>query len=49
LKLTAKTFQGLENVLAKELELLGAEDITILKRAVSFSGTKNCFINRICI
>jgi len=40
LKLTAKTFQGLENVLAKELELLGAEDITILKRAVSFSGNK---------
>ena len=40
MKLTAKTFQGLENVLAKELELLGAEDITILKRAVSFSGNK---------
>lgn len=36
----AKTLQGLENVLAKELETLGAKDIEVLKRAVSFSGDK---------
>ncbi|MEA3316600.1 MAG: THUMP domain-containing protein, partial [Bacteroidota bacterium] len=36
----AKTFKGLENVLAKELELLNATDIEILNRAVSFSGNK---------
>lgn len=35
-----KTFQGLEQMLALELERLGAEDINILKRAVSFKGDK---------
>lgn len=39
-KLVAKTFKGLENVLAKELTNLGAEDVTILTRAVSFTGDK---------
>lgn len=34
----AKTFAGLENVLADELEDLGAQNIEILKRAVKFSG-----------
>lgn len=34
----AKTFQGLENVLAQELEDLGATEVKILKRAVSFKG-----------
>jgi len=38
LKLTAKTFHGLEEVLAQELEALGAKDIKVLKRAVSYSG-----------
>lgn len=38
LTLIAKTFQGLEPVLAKELENLGAEDIKILNRAVSFEA-----------
>jgi putative N6-adenine-specific DNA methylase len=36
----AKTFQGLEPVLAKELETLGAWNIKILKRAVSFDASK---------
>ncbi|RUT79622.1 THUMP domain-containing class I SAM-dependent RNA methyltransferase [Ancylomarina longa] len=39
-RLIAKTFQGLEEVLSKELEQLGAEEIRILKRAVSFVGDK---------
>ncbi len=36
--MVAKTFQGLEGVLAKELEGLGAEDISVGKRMVSFRG-----------
>ncbi|MDA3779507.1 MAG: THUMP domain-containing protein, partial [Bacteroidales bacterium] len=36
----AKTFKGLENVLAKELETLNASNIEILNRAVSFYGNK---------
>jgi len=36
----AKTFAGLEDVLADELKKLGAEKIEILKRAVKFSGDK---------
>ncbi|MEG1498664.1 MAG: methyltransferase [Bacteroidales bacterium] len=35
---TAKTMQGLEPVLAQELEKLGATDIEILNRAVTFQG-----------
>jgi putative N6-adenine-specific DNA methylase len=38
--LTAKTFHGLEKVLAKEIEKLGAKNIKILKRAVSFEANK---------
>ncbi len=34
----AKTLAGLEPVLADELRALGAEDVSILRRAVSFSG-----------
>ncbi len=34
----AKTFQGLENVLAEELTNLGANDIQIGRRMVSFTG-----------
>ena len=37
-KLTAKTFSGLENVLASELKELGAINITIGQRAVFFEG-----------
>ena len=37
-KMVAKTMFGLEGVLAKELENMGAENIEQLKRAVSFEG-----------
>lgn len=36
----AKTFKGLEEVLAQELIELGANDVLIERRAVSFSGDK---------
>ncbi|MBQ9652259.1 MAG: RNA methyltransferase [Prevotella sp.] len=39
-KLIAKTFMGLENVLAEELTALGANDIEIGRRMVSFTGDK---------
>ncbi|MBR6591658.1 MAG: RNA methyltransferase [Prevotella sp.] len=39
-ELIAKTFMGLEPVLAKELTQLGANDIQIGRRMVSFSGNK---------
>jgi putative N6-adenine-specific DNA methylase len=40
MKLTAKTLYGLENILAKELEDLGASDIKPVNRAVLFSGDR---------
>jgi putative N6-adenine-specific DNA methylase len=40
LKMIAKTFEGFEEVLARELRDLGAEDIDLLKRAISFTGDK---------
>lgn len=39
-EMIAKTFQGLEEVLAKELTELGANDILIGRRMVSFTGDK---------
>lgn len=39
-ELIAKTFQGLENVLAKELTDLGANNIQTGRRMVSFTGNK---------
>lgn len=39
-EMIAKTFQGLEEVLAEELTTLGANDIQIGRRMVSFSGDK---------
>ncbi len=39
-RLIAKTFHGLEEVLEQELQQLGAEEVKILKRAVSFVGDK---------
>ena len=39
-ELIAKTFQGLEEVLAQELTELGADNIQIGRRMVSFSGDK---------
>ena len=38
--MVAKTFAGLEEVLAKELNGLGAKNVKILNRAVSFAGDK---------
>lgn len=40
-ELIAKTFQGLEEVLAKELTALGANNIQIGRRMVSFTGDKS--------
>jgi putative N6-adenine-specific DNA methylase len=40
IKLVATTFHGLEEVLAKELLRLGARDIEVHKRSVSFTGDK---------
>ena len=37
-ELIAKTFMGLEPVLAKELTQLGAKDVKIGRRMVSFTG-----------
>ncbi len=39
-ELIAKTFQGLEDVLAEELTQLGADNIEIGRRMVSFTGDK---------
>lgn len=39
-ELIAKTFQGLEEVLAQELTELGAGNIEIGRRMVSFTGDK---------
>lgn len=39
-ELIAKTFMGLENILAQELNELGAKDVEIGRRVVSFKGDK---------
>lgn len=39
-EMIAKTFQGLEEILATELTTLGANDVQIGRRMVSFSGDK---------
>ena len=39
-RMVAKTFKGLEEVLARELVELGANEIQIERRAVSFMGDK---------
>ena len=39
-ELIAKTFMGLEPVLAKELTELGADNVQIGRRMVSFTGNK---------
>ena len=39
-QMLAKTFKGLEQVLASELIELGANNIQIQRRAVSFTGDK---------
>lgn len=40
MKFLAKTFKGLEQVLANEIKALGGEKIKIFKRAVSFEGNQ---------
>jgi len=40
MKLLIKTFHGLEDVLAEELQAIGASDITPIKRAVTCTGDK---------
>ncbi|MBE0641429.1 MAG: RNA methyltransferase, partial [Bacteroidales bacterium] len=40
LKLVATTYAGLESLLASELVDLGAADVSIGRRMVSFSGDK---------
>jgi putative N6-adenine-specific DNA methylase len=39
-KMIAKTFFGFEEILAKELQLLGAQDVEMGTRMVSFTGDK---------
>ena len=39
-EMVAKTFHGLEDVLAKEIRQLGGGDIEILNRAVRYTGDK---------
>ena len=39
-EMTAKTFKGLEEILANELVVLGANNVQIQRRAVSFTGDK---------
>ena len=39
-KIVAKTFAGLENVLAEEIRSLGGEMVTVERRAVSFTGNQ---------
>ncbi|HBA12723.1 MAG TPA: RNA methyltransferase, partial [Bacteroidales bacterium] len=39
-EMIAKTFQGLEEVLAKELKELGANEVAVGNRMVSFRGDK---------
>ena len=39
-RMIAKTFMGLENILAEELKQLGAANIEIGRRMVSFNGDK---------
>ena len=41
-EMVAKTFAGLEPVLAKELESINAENISIGRRMVSFKGDEEC-------
>ena len=40
MKIIAKTFAGLEEVLAKEIEKMGGQQIECLKRAVKYEGSK---------
>ena len=39
-EIIAKTFQGLESVLAEEITALGGTEVTVGRRMVSFQGDK---------
>ena len=40
MNLVARTYAGLEEVLAEELTQLGAEHVKVVKRAVEYAGDK---------
>ena len=40
-EMIAKTFKGLEEVLATELVAIGANNVQLQRRAVSFTGIRN--------
>ena len=40
MKLLAKTFAGLEEVLADEIKALGGQNIKIIRRGVEYEGDK---------
>jgi len=42
MKLTAKTFAGLEDLLRQEIEALGGENVTAGRRVVEFEGDQQC-------
>lgn len=42
MKILAKTLEGLEEVLAKEIAGVGGTDVKILKRAVQYEGDREC-------
>ena len=49
-QMLAKTFKGLEDVLAKELIELGANNVQIERRAVSFTGDlRMLYTARFCL
>ena len=49
MQLTAKTFSGLENLLAEELTGIGATEVEIINRGVKFVVTlKSCIKQIIC-
>ena len=48
-EMIAKTFMGLESVLAKELTQLGAKNVQEGRRMVSFTGDKEMMYRANCI
>ena len=48
-EMIAKTFQGLEEVLAAELTALGADNIEMGRRMVSFTGDKEMLYRNFCL
>ena len=49
-QMLAKTFKGLEQVLAQELIALGANNVQVQRRAVSFTGDKRMlYVANFCL